>query len=104
MEKNTINEVEKKVLDFLKKQQEEIKGTNLIAVHYGVGAKDLIKFIERPEECGRWPFDFVGMAQRAVNLISKNYFKKDNTSNNKTADLFTKEKEKKTKKINGVKI
>lgn len=73
MENNIISEKELKVLDYLKKEQNEINNTGLISIYYGVGVKDIIKYIERPEACGKWPFDFVCMAQRAVNLIAKNY-------------------------------
>ena len=73
MEDNIIGQKEVQVLEYLKKKQNEINGKNIIASYYGVGAKDIIKYIERPEACGKWPFDFVCLTQRAVNLIAKNY-------------------------------
>jgi len=97
MTENIIGEKELKVLEYLKKQQDEIKDKDLIVAYYAVGAKDIIKYIERPDACLNWPFDFVCLTHRAVHLIAKNYLNINNTSNKDTADLVTKEKVKKKK-------
>lgn len=81
MENKIIGEKELEILEYLKKEQNEINNTGLISIYYGVGTKDIIKFIERPETCGKWPFDFVCMAQRAVNLIAKNYLSNKHLGN-----------------------
>lgn len=60
------------ILDFLKKEQDLAKKSNKVLSFYSVGVNDLIKFIEYPEKCGKWPFDFVLMAMEALKKLSKN--------------------------------
>ena len=40
---------------------------------FSVKPDDIIKYIERPEDCGKWPFDFLGEIQNAIKQISKKY-------------------------------
>jgi hypothetical protein len=40
---------------------------------FSVKPNDIIKYIERPEDCGTWPFDFVGKVDFAVKRIAKMY-------------------------------
>jgi hypothetical protein len=38
-----------------------------------VKPNDIIKYIEHPEDCGKWPFYFVGQVDNAVTKIAKKY-------------------------------
>ncbi|TAE13124.1 MAG: hypothetical protein EAY72_08805 [Bacteroidetes bacterium] len=66
-----ISEVD--VLDFVKKELYAIRNTNQVIIFYGVGAKDIVKFIETPEKCGKWPFDFVCTVTEAIKKIKRHY-------------------------------
>jgi hypothetical protein len=68
-----INSTEQKVLIYLKKMKLQNKSCYDRLILFGVKPNDIIKYIERPEDCGKWPFDFVYQVQNAVTKISKNY-------------------------------
>ena len=68
-----IAEKEVKVLKYLKNEQKFVSENNVIVSYYGVSAKDIIKFIEHPELCGRWPFDYVFQIENTITKISKKY-------------------------------
>jgi hypothetical protein len=65
--------VEHEVLDFVKKELQLFHKTNLVVSFYGVKARDIVKFIEHPEKCGNWPFDFVGQVMESIKKIKKKY-------------------------------
>ena len=60
------------VLEFLKKELKVVENKNGILVFYAVGAKDLIKYLEHPEKCDRWPFDFIFSVESALKKIKMN--------------------------------
>ncbi len=61
-----ISEKDKQVLEFVKSELRRYEHQNGVLIFFGVGAKDMVKFIERPEACGKWPFDFVCEMMEAI--------------------------------------
>jgi len=57
------------VLDFLKKEFYTLSNSNYILSFYSINAKDIIKYIEHPEKCGKWPFYFVCSVIEAIEKI-----------------------------------
>jgi len=64
---------ENQVLEFLKRELKTAEHTNSVLCYYGVGAKDLVKYLEHPKKCGNWLFDFVILAEESVNKINNKY-------------------------------
>lgn len=68
---SNIDSTQQSVLTYLKK----LKFQNLtyydIIILFGVKPNDIIKYIERPEQCGKWPFDFVSQIYDAILKIEK---------------------------------
>ncbi len=61
------------VLKYLKAEYELVCDSNMVLVYYSVGVKDLIKYLEYPDKCGKWPFEFVLMVEDALKKIKKKY-------------------------------
>jgi len=59
------------VLTYLKKMKLHNKSAYDKIIIFGAKPHDIIKFIERPEDCGRWPIDFVYKVQSTIPKISK---------------------------------
>lgn len=77
---------ELEVLEFLKKELELVRNLNGSLSFYAVNIKDLIKFIEHPEKCGNWPFDFVYTVMEAIKKIKKNYIIPNPIKENQTKE------------------
>lgn len=69
----TQTNIKCEVLEFLKKELKATERTNVVLSFYGIGARDLVKYLEYPEKCGSWPFDFVLMVEDALKKIKKKY-------------------------------
>ena len=61
------------VLEYLKKEFQLTRNSNVVLGYYSVNIKDLIKYIEHPEKCGNWPFDFVITVEECLKKIKKKY-------------------------------
>ena len=61
------------VLTYLKKFKFYNKSGYEYLILFGVNPNDIIKYIEHPEKCGNWPFDFVCQVESAITKISKKY-------------------------------
>jgi hypothetical protein len=70
---NDIDITQKRVLDYLKKLKIQYPDSYNRLTIFGLKPNDIIKYIERPEDCGRWPFDFVAQVNFAITKISKKY-------------------------------
>lgn len=64
-----ISKEDKKVLDYVKKEQN--KKSNQPLIIYGVNAKDIIKMIEKPNETHKWKNDHFNKVENAVDKIYK---------------------------------
>ncbi len=71
METIVISEFE--VLDFVTKEFYIISNCNQVLVFYNINARDIIKYIEHPEKCGNWSFDFVCNVTEAIKKIKAKY-------------------------------
>lgn len=61
------------VLDYVKASIRRHENEYGVLSFYAVGAKDIIKFIERPEACERWPYDFECRVEEAIASLAKKY-------------------------------
>ena len=61
------------VLVFLKKEMQLVNSRGFISAFFGAGLKDMIKYIETPEKCGRWPFEYVLLTEDAIKKTKKKY-------------------------------
>ncbi|HRP38237.1 MAG TPA: hypothetical protein PLM55_01010 [Chitinophagales bacterium] len=61
------------VLEFLKKELKVSEHSNGVLSFYGIGARDLVKYLECPNKCGNWPFDFVLKVEDTLKKIKKKY-------------------------------
>lgn len=68
---DNINLTQKRVLTYLKNTKLQNQSCFNLTILFSVNPKDIIKFIERPDDCGNWPFDFVIQVQYAINKIDK---------------------------------
>lgn len=68
-----MDTTKKSVLEYLKKKKLQNRESFDRLILFGVKPNDIIKYIERPDDCGRWPFDFVCQVHNAVQKISKKY-------------------------------
>ncbi|MHB1197225.1 MAG: hypothetical protein ACYC0A_10335 [Lutibacter sp.] len=68
----TISKYES-VLTYLKKYKLYNKSAYEYLILFGVNPNDIIKFMEHPEKCGNWPFDFVCQVESAIAKIDKKY-------------------------------
>lgn len=68
-----ISEKDKQVLDYVKSELDRYANQNTVLIFFGVSAKDMVKFIERPEACGKWPFEFVCQMTKAIDKTHKKY-------------------------------
>jgi hypothetical protein len=84
METTIISEFE--VLDFVKKELSIISNSNQVLAFYSINAKDIIKYIEHPEKCGNWPFDFVCSVIEAIKKIKAKYIVPDPKIENQTEE------------------
>jgi hypothetical protein len=68
---NDTNTVNKRVLTYLKKVKIQNQSNSNIIAYFAANINDIIKFIERPDDCGTWPFDFVCQVNDAIKKINK---------------------------------
>ena len=61
------------VVTYLKKMRLQNQAYYDKLILYGAKPHDIIKIIERPDECGTWPFDYVCQIFDAVKKTAKNY-------------------------------
>lgn len=61
----------KKVLTYLKKMKFQNQAYYDLIILYTVKANEIVKYLEHPELCGRWPFEHVCKIEYAINQISK---------------------------------
>ena len=61
------------VLVFLKKELELANSRGFISAFFGAGLKDMIKYIETPEKCGRWPLELLLLTEEAIKKTKKKY-------------------------------
>lgn len=69
---NTKNDTTKAtVWSYLKKSKLQNKDLYDRLILFSVKPHDIVKYIERPEDIGKWPFDFVIQVEFAITQISK---------------------------------
>ncbi|TRX16124.1 hypothetical protein FNW25_01740 [Flavobacterium franklandianum] len=61
------------VVTYLKKFKLHHKALYDRLIIFGVKPNDVIKYLEQPEQCGNWPFDFVCEMASVIPKISKKY-------------------------------
>lgn len=64
---------QERVLTYLKNAKLQNRFAYDYMVLFSVKPNDIIKYIERPDDCGRWPMDYVCLVDAAINQISKKY-------------------------------
>jgi len=64
---------ELEVLDYLKRELYTFRDENYIMTYYSISIKDIIKYIETPEKCGNWPFEFVCRVNQSIQKIKKQF-------------------------------
>lgn len=69
-----VDSTQKRVLTFLKKMKLQNQSCYGKLMLFSVKPNDIIKYIESPEKCGKWPIDFVIQVNHAIIQISKKYF------------------------------
>lgn len=68
-----IDSTQKRIVTFLKKMKLHNPEYYDRVIMFSVKPNDIIKYLELPENCGNWPFDFVGKVEFAVKRIAKLY-------------------------------
>lgn len=62
---------QKNVLTYLKRMKFQNQAYYDLIILYSVKANEIVNYIEHPEACGKWPFDYVCKIEYAINQISK---------------------------------
>ena len=60
-----------KVLAYLKNMKKITPRDYTSLMLWGVNPNDIIKLIERPDACGKWPFEYVSNIYTAIRKIPK---------------------------------
>lgn len=68
-----ITSKQKHVLTFLNNLKLQNKASFELVMFSAVKPHDIIKYIERPEDCRHWPMDFVYQVDRAIAQIDIKY-------------------------------
>ena len=69
----TFEPIQQKVLLYLKNAKLQNKVAYDKLMLFSVKPNDIIKYIERPDDCGNWPLDYVYQVEKAITKISERY-------------------------------